>query len=417
MHTSEGSARAVAAISTIETVPTLLQVLCEITGLRFAAVVRIAGSSWVACAVRDDLRLGVSTGAQLGFLHGFATEPGAQRAPIVVARSDANSKRGVPRTPNGAPIETFISAPIVVANRRYFGILCALDTNPLAVTDARTVSMFTQFASLIAMQLEQQSIRRREHMAMLDERAAGELREQFMAILGHDLRNPLQAVFAIGDILERRLTDPADWAIAARIKTNVHRMSSLIDDVLDFARGRLGGGINLEIAEVENLHHGVAAVIQELRDAQPDREVIANIEVAGAVCCDLGRVQQVVSNLLGNAITHGAAGSPVRVSVVTDAEDLIIDVWNAGEPIPPQSLEKIFEPFWRHSVSASRQGLGLGLHICSQIVRAHDGRIAVNSTREHGTRFTVRLPLGTTRVERAASAGAAAFGANTASMT
>jgi signal transduction histidine kinase len=71
----------------------------------------------------------------------------------------------------------------------------------------------------------------------------------------------------------------------------------------------------------------------------------------------------------------------------------VLEVWNAGEPIPPESLGKIFEPFWRHSVSASRNGLGLGLHICSQIVRAHAGRISVTSTRENGTQFTARLPL------------------------
>jgi len=79
----------------------------------------------------------------------------------------------------------------------------------------------------------------------------------------------------------------------------------------------------------------------------------------------------------------------------------VLEVWNAGEPISAQSIEKIFEPFWRHSVSASRNGLGLGLHICSQIVRAHAGRISVTSTREGGTQFTARLPLGIAAVELA----------------
>jgi signal transduction histidine kinase len=416
MYTPEGGARAVAAIEAIDAVPTLLNVLCEMTGMRFTAVIRIAGSSWVACALKDDLHVGVETGDQLGFLQGFAAEPRALRAPIVIERTDGESLRSAPRVPAGATIECFLSVPIVVANRRHFGILCALDTNRIAIADPRIVSMFTQFAALIATQLELQSIRRRERTAMFDERAAGELREQFIAILGHDLRNPLQAVYAIGDILERRLTDPGEFAIASRIKTNVNRMSSLIDDVLDFARGRLGGGIHLEIGEVTNLHHGVMAVIQELRDAQPERNVIASIQVAEAVCCDLGRVQQVVSNLLGNALTHGAPDTPVRINVEVDAEDLVVDVWNAGEPIPPQSLAKIFEPFWRHSVSASRQGLGLGLHICAQIVRAHGGRIAVTSTYEHGTRFTARLPLGAKRADQAAAAGSTVYGASTASL-
>jgi len=85
----------------------------------------------------------------------------------------------------------------------------------------------------------------------------------------------------------------------------------------------------------------------------------------------------------------------VKFTAYSDDEDLILQVWNAGDPIPPESINKIFEPFWRHSVSGSRNGLGLGLHICSQIVRAHEGHISVTSTAAHGTLFTARLPLGT----------------------
>jgi signal transduction histidine kinase len=171
-------------------------------------------------------------------------------------------------------------------------------------------------------------------------------------------------------------------------------MSALIDDVLDFARGRLGGGIDLELTEVENINTGLATVIQELRDAQPERQILADINVNRAVCCDLGRLQQVASNLVGNALTHGTPHSPITIAASNDEHDLVLEVCNAGDPIPAQSLSKIFEPFWRHSVSASRNGLGLGLHICAQIVRAHEGEIAVSSTRESGTKFTVRLPLG-----------------------
>ena len=113
---------------------------------------------------------------------------------------------------------------------------------------------------------------------MLDERAAGELREQFIAILGHDLRNPLHAVYASGDLLERKLTDPALLTIASRIKTNVRRMSSLIDDVLDFARGRLGGGIGVELTDIENINTGLTTVVQEIQDAQPDCKILSQYQ-------------------------------------------------------------------------------------------------------------------------------------------
>jgi signal transduction histidine kinase len=94
-------------------------------------------------------------------------------------------------------------------------------------------------------------------------------------------------------------------------------------------------------------------------------------------------------------LTHGKPGSPIKITARTDEHDLVLQVWNAGIPIPPESIGKIFAPFWRNSVSPNRNGLGLGLHICSQIVQAHQGQIAVTSTAEHGTQFTVRLPLST----------------------
>ena len=392
MDSSQDIARAVAAIGRIDAVPTLLKVLCEMTGLRFAAVALVTGKTWTACAVRDDLSLGVKPGGQLSFMASFGVDSKTARAPIVIEQAR------VAPTPHGTALrsmKSFISVPIIVTNGRHFGALCALDSKIASLSEPRILSVFKEFADLIASQLEQQSLREREQTALLDERATSELREQFIAILGHDLRNPLQAVLASGELLERRLTDPAQLMIASRIKTHARRMSSLIDDVLDFARGHLGRGIGLELANVDNINNGLTTVIQELQVAQPDCKILSKIDVSRSVRCDLGRLQQVASNLLGNALTHGRPGSPVKISAGTDEHDLVLEVWNAGEPIAPESLVKIFEPFWRHSVSASRNGLGLGLHICSQIVRAHQGQIAVTSTADNGTRFTVRLPLST----------------------
>ena len=91
--------------------------------------------------------------------------------------------------------------------------------------------------------------------------------------------------------------------------------------------------------------------------------------------------------------THGALGA-LAFGVGTSEVELVLKVSNAGEPIPKESLAKIFEPFWRHSIDSDRKGLGLGLSICSQIVRAHNGDLSVTSTRELGTTFTARIPVG-----------------------
>jgi signal transduction histidine kinase len=383
---------AVAVISRVDVVPTLLKVLCEITGMRVAVVARVADKTWTACAVKDDMQFGLEPGAQ--FPVDAAFEALASSQPLVIENASTDPLHCRHPASTLHPIESYVSAPIILANGHHFGNLSALDPNPVKVGEPGIVSMFEQFAALIAAQLDNQRIHDHEHRALLEERAAGLLREQFIAILGHDLRNPLHAVHASSDMLERHLTDPALLTIASRIKSNARRMSGLIDDILDFARGRLGDGIAVELTEIENLNAGLLTVVQELQDGQPDCQIIADIGVSCPVRCDLGRLQQITSNLLANALTHGLPMSPVKISAKADANDFVLEVWNAGEPIPAESLDKIFEPFWQHSMSASRNGLGLGLHICAEIVRAHQGRISVTSTREGGTRFTARLPLG-----------------------
>ena len=391
---AEEIAEDIRAIGRIEAVPTLLRVLCDSTGMGFAAVARVTEGTWTACAVQDNIHFGLKPGGQLDIGTTLCSEVRESRTPIVIEQASTDPHYCTHHTPRIYSIESYVSVPIVLSNGEYFGNLCAIDPRPAKVSEPRIVSMFTLFAQLIALQLENDRKRDEAQSALLDERAAGELREQFMAILGHDLRNPLAAVAACGELLEKKSTDPALVTVAARLRTNVRRMSALIDDVLDFARARLGGGLGVEIDEVDDLDRALTAVVTELRDSHPSRAISCHIDVGRGIHCDSARVQQLASNLLANALTHGSAQGPVRFTAAINGDALMLEVWNDGDPIPPDSIEKIFEPFWRRSTSDKREGLGLGLHICAQIVKAHNGAIHVISTKEEGTKFTVRLPVG-----------------------
>jgi signal transduction histidine kinase len=386
-------ARDVAAVGRLSAVPKLLEILCTITGMRFAAVARVSDETWTACAVKDDIDFGLQPGGQLELHSTLCAESRAARAPIVIDQASTDPRYRDHHTPRTYQIESYVSVPIILPGGRYFGNLCAIDPQPAHVSDGRILAVFTGFAEMIGAQLEDQLKREQDQDTWRDERAAGELRDQFLAILGHDLRNPLQAISGTAALLERRLSDSVLIGMASRIRSNVRRMSALIDDVLDFARGRLGGGIFVDIKDCADVESSLVSVVEELQDGSPDRQIVLDASVTQPVQCDLGRVQQVLSNLLGNALTHGAADSPIKVTVRDTDDELFLEVCNAGEPIPAESIGKIFQPFYRQSTSANRQGLGLGLHICSQIVRAHGGTLAVASTREEGTRFTVRLPL------------------------
>ncbi len=388
----EQIAHDVAAVTQIQAIPTLLDVLCKITGMRFAAVARVTDLTWTVCAVRDEIDFGLIPGGQLEVNSTLCIEVKKSQQLIAIDHASLDPRYCNHPTPKRYKIESYVSVPIVFKNGRYFGNLCAIDPAPAKVADDKIIGMFTSFAALIAFQLETELQQETVQNALRDERAAAELREQFIAVLGHDLRNPLQAVSASGELLERRLTEPTLINVAARIRTNVKRMMALIDDLADFTRARLGGGIGVRVDEPVDCTAGLEAVVRELQDGQPERKIISTIDVTKKVCCDLGRIQQVASNLLANALTHGAPDSPVKFKASADDQHLVLDVWNAGNPISPDSIDRIFEPFWRNSTAAHREGLGLGLHICSQIVRAHGGKLSVTSSEEGGTRFTARLP-------------------------
>jgi phosphoserine phosphatase RsbU/P len=226
------------------------------------------------------------------------------------------------------------------------------------------------------------------------ERETAELREQFIAVLGHDLRNPLAAISAGARILQRSeaLQQQKELRVLDMINSTVTRMSDLIDNILDFARGRLGGGIKLNRDANRPLEPVLEQVVDELRTASPQRAIETSFEITEPINCDRTRIGQLVSNLIGNALTHGARDQPVHVGAKTEGDEFKLWVANAGEPIPETAMQRLFEPFFRGDVRDSRQGLGLGLHIASQIAQAHGGRIEVTSTPDQ-TRFVFTMPL------------------------
>ncbi|WP_179040343.1 PAS domain-containing sensor histidine kinase [Rhizobium leguminosarum] len=223
------------------------------------------------------------------------------------------------------------------------------------------------------------------------EQQTAELREEFIAVLGHDLRNPLASIAAAARMLRKEKQTDRAIKVLDLMQGSVVRMSALIDNVLDFARGRLGGGITLE-RRPEHLEPLLRQVIEELRFSHLDRAIEVTIEFDGPINCDSGRIGQLVSNLLGNALTHGAPDEPVRLSAATVDGKLELWIANGGAPISSEAMTGLFQPFFKGEAGTSQRGLGLGLHIASEIARAHGGTITVSSD-DKETRFTFVMPL------------------------
>jgi PAS domain S-box-containing protein len=218
-----------------------------------------------------------------------------------------------------------------------------------------------------------------------------QFRERLIGIVSHDLRNPLNSIVLTAELLLHREDVPTNLLAAVRrISRSAERMARMITDLLDFTRARMGGGIPLRRRPTE-LVELVRTTLEELEVMHPGRIVLSHEGGPYLGQWDPDRLAQVVSNLVGNALQHGAADTPVQVALRDHCPEVALTVTNQGTPIPGALLPHIFDPF-RRAELAGRQGLGLGLYIVQQILLAHGGSISVSSSAATGTTFTVRLP-------------------------
>ncbi len=226
-------------------------------------------------------------------------------------------------------------------------------------------------------------------------------KEMFLAILGHDLRTPLGAVYTSARFMldTKELKEP-HLTLTSRIASSSTRMVHMVGDLLDFTRSRLGGGIPIVRADM-NMGKVVHDIVDEIAAAHPLRTIQVDTrdqEHRGE--WDPARISQMLTNLIGNALEHGSEGTVVTIEVRGDGDETTIAVHNRGSAIPPDRLNGIFnpmkarEPTGAAAASGPTGNLGLGLYIAERIVNAHKGRIEVESSEERGTTFTVHLPRG-----------------------
>jgi hypothetical protein len=232
--------------------------------------------------------------------------------------------------------------------------------------------------------------------AALEERGrTQQFQERFLAILGHDLRNPLGSIDMGAGLLRQQLTNnPAMLRVVDRMRASSARMTRMIEQILDLTRTRLGGGLELNPVAMD-LHDSLARVAEELHALHPSRSIeLRSPPLPGT--WDRDRLEQVFSNLIGNALAHGDPAAPVTVEAHVGARFISVDVHNEGPPIPVALQAILFSPFRRgerDGRTSKTRGLGLGLYISREVVAAHGGTIELRSNLSEGTIFRVTLPL------------------------
>jgi signal transduction histidine kinase len=277
--------------------------------------------------------------------------------------------------------EHFLGVPLVSAGA-ITGILAVI--RPAASTVAeRDEWLLSALADQAAVALEK---------TRLDE--TGEFREQLIGIVSHDLRNPLSAIQMASHVLLRcEGLGEKETALVRRIANSVSQATRIIEQLIDFTRSRLGGGIPIYPTSV-NMDEICRQVIAETELTHPERPLHLDVQGDLTGVWDRDRLYQLIANLVGNAVQHAQPQSAIEVRIDgRDTTEVVIEVANRGDIIPPAVQQFIFDAFRRGRTTESyRQGLGLGLFIAQQIAASHGGSVSVTSSESDGTIFRVRLP-------------------------
>ena len=379
-------------VGRIPAVPHILNVISHVTGMGFVAVARVTEERWIACSVLDNIDFGLKPGGELKVETTICHEIRQSREPVIINNVGEHHLWSRHPTPAMYGFQSYISMPILLEDGSFFGTLCAIDPRPARLDRPEVIDMFRLFAELIASHVGASRRLTASELHLGEAREAAELREQFVAVLGHDLRTPLAAIRASVDILKQAPLDERHKQVVEMMKRSTARMAELIDNVLDFARGRQGGGLALTCRAVQSLEPTLREVVAELSTNFPWAVIETDFDITQPIDCDRGRIAQLFSNLLNNALTHGSQDAPIRVRAFCAEGHFELSIANAGEPIPPAAVGHLFQPFYRGKMRPNREGLGLGLFIAHQIATAHGGTLTVTSAPQE-TCFTFRMPI------------------------
>ncbi|WP_420934195.1 GAF domain-containing sensor histidine kinase [Alteromonas sp. A081] len=382
----------ISVIHTIDVIPHIMEMLADLTGLRFICVARVTKHEWTVCSVLDRIEFNLNPGDKLDIQTTFCHSVRTSQQPIVIEHASEDPEFKHSPIPEMYGFESYFSFPIYDTDGNFFGTICGLDPRPAILKTELITNQISSFAALISRQIIISEALEDTKAALFDEQSAAKLREQFIAILGHDIRTPLSSLKMGIDFLYGITEDDTAKNVLAHMDNSAKRMSRLISDVMDFTHGKMGSGIPLNLQYVDNLNNVLLHTVSELKLLHEECSIHCNINIVGPVHCDPERISQVLSNLLINAIVHGDITRPIQVNGYIVDTILVIRISNHGDTMSPDAMSRLFQPFWRQQNQRDTGGLGLGLFIASQISSAHNGTLSVESD-DSITEFSLKIPI------------------------
>jgi signal transduction histidine kinase len=389
------------AVRQIPIVPNMLEVICDLTGMGFAAVARVTETRWLACQVRDLVKFGLREGDELKIETTICNEIRDSRQLVVIDNVQEDPDFKDHHTPKMYGLQSYISVPILLKDGTFFGTLCAIDSKPAKVKDPKIVGTFTMFAELLSFHLQTLLLLEQSHETNRQLHQQNEILtnvnndlDTFVYTASHDLKSPLSNVEGLLDVLSVAISK--ENIDKNRIKKvidlmggSLKRFSATIKDLTNFIESN-----NFHIIE-ESEHVNVLEVVenvkQDLERLIMESKATIKVEYPDNILLQYPKrsFKSILYNLISNALKyHSPERLPEVVITLNKAEGkTVLTVADNGLGIPEDKVEKLFTMFKRFHSHV--EGSGLGLYMVKRMIDNMNGRIHVDSTENRGTTFTL----------------------------
>ncbi|ADB38199.1 sensor histidine kinase [Spirosoma linguale] len=397
-------------VNQIAIVPILLDVICQTTGMGFAAVARVTSSRWITCSVRDDIQFGLVPGAELKLETTICNEIQGSHQPVVIDHVDQSELYWNHHTPAQYGFQSYISFPIFLKTGELFGTLCAIDPKPARLDNPRIKGLFTAFADLISFHLQQTDLLEQSDQAVTNlsrqlTQSEDENR-QYRHIANHNLQEPLRKLRLFStmlvDVIRRNEMDQAE-ATALKINGAAEKFARMIKDLANFSVLDQTDGALQET----NLHEVLSVVATQLAPKLRAKKASLQVGELPIIQAIPIQIEQLFYHLLDNSIKFArqqellvisvtsqvVAGSWLGKSLSQGSAYVHIQVVDNGIGMPQSQLEKLFDMFAKLPADTAGHGEGFGLTYSRKVVHNHGGQIKIESEVNRGTTVSILLPV------------------------